>query len=123
MIPRWQWWRAFRGPWLPLPALAHDGVYRVHCERDRIGFRDEDGDVGFWQDWTAGMSEMQNADLTPRAGQILMLRRSLVQQFAAENGLTFCWTCRISGYQQEHGFGKHEEFSIYRVMGSSSLVL
>jgi len=123
VVPRWQWWRFLRGIWLPLPVLAPDDSYQVNCKQDRIVFQDEQGELGYWQDWTAGVSEMQDADLTPRTGQIVMLRRSAVQQFAAANGMTFCWVCRIRGFQKEHSYEKYNEFSVYRIIGGSRLIL
>jgi hypothetical protein len=123
VVPRWQWWRFIRGTWAPLPALACNGHYNVGCENNRVSFHDEDGEFSYWQDWTAGMSEMQDGHMTPRTGQFLMLKQSLVKRYEAENKQTFCWICKISGFHREHGRGENKEFSIYRVLGSSRLVL
>ncbi|OGV85813.1 MAG: hypothetical protein A3K19_33735 [Lentisphaerae bacterium RIFOXYB12_FULL_65_16] len=112
-----------RGIWLPLPALARDSVYRVDCEPGRVAFHSQDGELGFWQDWTAGLSEMQDANLTPRTGQVLMLWRSAVERLAAETKSTFCWACRVTGFAREHQSGQFDEFSIPRVIGASRLIL
>ena len=123
VISRWQWWRMLRGIWVSLPALVRDGRYGVDCQHDRIAFKDEDGEFGFWQDWTAGVSEMQDADLSPRNGQLLMLKRSVIERFAVTNGLTFCWVCRITGFQREYGTGEYGEFGVSKVIGASRIVL
>lgn len=120
---QWQWWRMIRGVWLPLPALAQDGNYVVECMRDRIVFQDKEGELGYWQDWTAGLSEMLDANLTPRNGQVLFLRRSAVDKYAADNGLTFCLVCRIRGFSRKYGVGNYKETCVYRIIGANNLII
>lgn len=112
-----------RGVWLPLPALAQDDNYRVECMRERIVFHDKGGELGYWQDWTAGLSEMLDANLTPRNGQVLFLRRSAVDKYAADNGLTFCLVCRIRGFNRKYGVGNYKETCVYRIIGANNLII
>jgi hypothetical protein len=120
---RWQWWRMIRGLWLPLPNLAGPGGYDVECGEDGITVTANGQPLGQWRDWTAGVTETQSANLTPRTGETLILRRSAVDDFANTHGYTFCWACRVVGFQREHSFGKYDQFSICRVIGANNIVL
>lgn len=65
----------------------------------------------------------QDANLTPRTGQFLMMRRSAAEGFAARTRSTYCWVCRIKGFHRKHRVGRYDEFSVCRVIGASNLVL
>jgi hypothetical protein len=121
-VPRWQWWRAIRSMWAPLPLLSVEGKLNVTCGADRVEFWDGEEPLGIWRDWSLGLSEQQTANLTPRTGQALMLRRSAVDRFAASKGYTFCWAYRVNGFQRKR-IGQYDEFGISYVIGATNLIL
>lgn len=120
--PRWQYWRMRRGIWLPSPALVKEQL-TFGREDDWIVSRDEQNRVlGYWGDWTDGVSEKVIDELPPATGHSLLIPRSVVDQFAAATGSTFCWVCRLTGYTRQHTYEAFKSYSTWRILGATRVV-
>ncbi len=120
--PRWQFWRAFRGIWLPAPFLASNS-FSFKCSQDGLFVRDGEQIVGKWSDWTDGLGEKMTTDVPPSTGQYLLVRRQLIDEFAAKNRCVFCWVCRLSGYLRAYDYQPYQTFVTHHHFGGSSIVM
>jgi hypothetical protein len=120
-VPRWQWWRFHRGVWLPSPILARE-AFDFRCTQEAVVV-DEDGcEVARWIDWTHKLREMTTGDLTPSTGQMLLIRRSLVQREAAKLGGVFAWICKITTYDRKHSYGAFTKTHFVLDSGTTRIV-
>jgi hypothetical protein len=101
---RWQWWRFWRGVWLPSPFLARTG-FEFRCTQEAVVVEEDGCEVARWTDWTHNLQEMTAGNRTPSSGQMLLIRRSLVERAAARVGGTFAWICRIKTSARKHDYG------------------
>jgi hypothetical protein len=120
-VPRWQYWRMYRHVWLPAPYLSE---YPIMFQRgdNTIVIRDLEDTIGLWSDWTDGIGESMVAPLPPATGQHLLLKRSIIQKFAADTDSVFCWVYRLTGYYRDHSYKAYEKFTDCRAFGASSVV-
>ncbi len=118
----WQWWRFMRRVWLPLPTLTQPDDYQIRCGEDRLAVRTGEEEFAYWQDWTCGLTEKAEADLLPRTGNALMLKWSIIDRYAAENGLTFCWACRIKGHHRKYSGGDFKHVDVCKIFGANNLI-
>jgi hypothetical protein len=65
-------------------------------------------DIAHWSDWTHKLREMTTPDLTPSTGQMLRIRRSLIEREIAKRGGVFAWICRITTYHRKY---RHNAFT------------
>jgi len=120
-VPRWQWWRFMRGVWLPSPFLARKS-FEFRCTQEAVVV-DEDGvEIARWTDWTHKLREMTTANLTPSTGQLLLIRRSLVEREAAKLGGVYAWICKITTYHRKHPFGEYAEARFVLDFGTTGIV-
>ena len=121
-ISKWQWWRDCRGVWGPAPYL-HSNEINVSCDDDEITFRVANEVVARWIDWVDGLQECLPRGVEPATGQLLLVHRNLVEQFATETNLNFCWLMQVSGYSRERGYGEYSRFTAEQALGMSSILL
>ncbi|MEX2299894.1 MAG: hypothetical protein WD733_03090 [Bryobacterales bacterium] len=101
-VPRWQWWRSYRSVWLPSPFLAKSFEFR--CAPDAVKVENDNTEVARWVDWTYNLREMTTANITPSTGQMLLIRRSLVEREAARLGGVFAWLCKVTTYDRKYSY-------------------
>ena len=116
-IPRWQFWRIYRGIWLPAPFLSCNPL-TFRCSDDALIADDGEKIIGKWTDWTKGLREKITANLSPATGQHLLVQRENIETFAEESNLVFCWVCRLTGYHRKYDYEPYEQFVEYRQFGS-----
>ncbi len=120
-IPRWQYWRMFRGVWGPID-LLNEGLLKVRCTKDAVWFLREKNPIARWSDWSCGLTETSLANLSPATGEMLLINRKIIEKSEAKQSMVFCWLCRITGYNREHKFGQFKLFHDYRIFGERLLV-
>ncbi len=103
--PRWQYWRMYRKLWLPAPYISKYPIM-FQSNENEMSVYDLERTIGSWRDWTDGIGETMTAPLPPATGQYLVLKRDLVEQFAADTGSTFCWVCRLVAFHRERSDGE-----------------
>jgi len=116
-IPSWQFWRMYRGIWLPAPFLGYNPL-SFRCSDTALIIDDGKEIIGKWMDWTDGLREKQTANLSLATGQYLILRRQIVEAFVQEHNLTFCWVCRLIHYHRENNYELYKKFVDYRQFGA-----
>ncbi len=120
--PRWQFWRAFRGVWVPASYLARSPII-LRCNEDSFQFSDGGTVIGQWYDWNSGLHEKADANLTPANGQCLLIDRKLVESFAKDTKSVFSWVCCLNGFHRKSDYELYEEFTIYESYGASGIVI
>ena len=120
--PRWQFWRVYRGFWVPAPFLAGDRDLDFSCTDEAVITRNQEGLVAEWRDWAHGLREKMNANLSPATGQYLRIKREKIRQFEAETGTRFCWVCRLTGFDMRHSYGPFKTIYDHRDFGSTRLL-
>jgi len=120
--PRWQYWRIYRGVWLPSPFLCSKRL-TFQCSDEALIIRDGEEIIGKWNDWTDGLREKVSADLNPSTGQYLLLQREKVEAFASETKSVFCWICRLAGHHREYDYQPYKHFADHRLYGTTSIVI
>lgn len=121
-VPRWQYWRALRGVWVPASYLARSPMI-LRCHGDSLQLIDGDSVIGEWHDWNSGLHEKADANLTPANGQCLLVDRGLVEAFAEDTKSVFCWVCRLDGFYRKSDYEPFEVFTIYEFCGASGIVI
>jgi hypothetical protein len=120
-VPRWQWWRFRRRVWLPSPFLARKS-FEFRCQPDALVVEEGGRDVARWSDWTHKLHEMIRANLPPSTGQILLIRRSLVEREAAKLGGALAWICKITSYHREYNYRAFTETHFVQDFGTTRIV-
>jgi hypothetical protein len=120
-VPRWQWWRFHRAVWLPSPFLARD-AFDFRCTPEALVIEEDSRDIGRWIDWTYKLQEMTTGNLTPATGQMLLIRRSLVEKEAAKLGGVFAWICKITAYQRKHSYSAFVKTHFALAFGTTRIV-
>ena len=117
-VPRWQMWRIERGIWLPAPYLSKSQL-TIACERTSIVIRNNDGEIGQWLDWTDGLEETKLKDIPSKSGQMLQVHSTIIEEFAQQNTMDFCWLCQLTSYYREHKSQEFTSFQEQRLFGAS----
>jgi len=112
-IPRWQFWRMYRGIWIPAPFLSYSPL-AFRCLDEALIVDDGKKIVGKWTDWTDGLEQKITANLSPATGQHLLVRRQNIETFTEKTSSMFCWICRLTGYHRTHDYSPYEQFVQYR---------
>ena len=120
-VPRWQCWRFWRGVWLPSPILARN-AFGFRCTQDAVVVEEDGCEVARWIDWTHKLREMTTADLTPSTGEMLLIRRSLVESEASKLGGVFAWICKITTYNRKHSYSAFTEVHFELDFGTTRVV-
>jgi hypothetical protein len=121
-VPRWQWWRWLRGAWLPAAFLT-EGTLRFRPAETGVRVdAEEEGEVARWNDWTHQLRETSTANLSPSTGQMLLIRRSIMERAAEKLGGVFAWICKITTYQRAYGHGPFKETHFTIEIGSTRIV-
>jgi len=102
-FPRWQFWRMFRGIWLPSPELSPQ-ILTFKCSNDGVIVSDGYDIIAKWSDWRERIKEKATANLPPATGQCLLIRRKNIEDFSRNCGLLFCWVCSLTSYQRKNNF-------------------
>jgi hypothetical protein len=65
---------------------------------------------------------MTTADLTPSTGEMLLIRRSLVESEASKLGGVFAWICKITTYNRKHSYSAFTEVHFELDFGTTRVV-
>ena len=120
-IHRWQHWRVWFDMHLSSPCLSSAQPV-IEVDEDAVLVKDGGEVIGRWVDWTNGVGELLTRNLPPRAGQVLYLKRSAVEQFTSEHGCVFCWVCRVTNYSRKYSSGDFGESETCRLFGETRLL-
>lgn len=120
--PRWQFWRMYRGVWVPMPKMFRDAL-SVGCHDSGLLIYEGTERIARWYDWTDGLSEKLVADSSPATGQCLEVRRDIIEDYARETGSKFCWVAQISSYHRQYQFQQFKRISDYRHFGATNIII
>jgi len=121
-IPRWQWWRGARGVWSPSPALLQDD-FSVKLGDRELQF-ECGGDVfARWSDWMQSFHERSHSGLPPSTGQVLSIRRDIIQQAAERTSASVAWLCRWRAFRRKSQYSDEVEEAAGVVAFGTSLVV
>lgn len=120
-VPRWVFWRMFRGMWGPVDIL-NQGSLAIACRTKSIHFTQKRKAVARWNDWTEGLSEKITANLSPATGERLLIKRELIRQAERKEKKVFMWVCELTGYSRDDRFGAFKVFRDYRTYGERRVV-
>ncbi len=120
--PRWQYWRVFRGVWIPAPFMGSDDL-SIQCSEEALIVSQKEETIGRWNDWTHRLKEKAIANLSPSTGQILVARRKEVEDFLKATNSKFSWVCCLTKFHREHDYepyGQSEDFRQYTIESAES---
>jgi hypothetical protein len=120
---RWQWWRAYRNTWAPSHNLFPNSSLTVCCQPDRVEYLLDNKVIGYWKDWTKGITEYTNANLSPSSGCYLMLDKEIVKNTNNIGGVTTCWVCKITCYHRKYSHEQFQSHEIFKVIGGSNIIV
>jgi len=106
-IPRWQYWRGYRGVWITAPYLGAAPI-SIRCCEDGLIIRDRDVIIGKWRDWTTRLTEKASTSLSPSTGQYLIAPLDKISSYAENNDLVFSWICCITKFHHEHFYEQYK---------------
>jgi hypothetical protein len=119
--PRWQFWRMYRGIWLPTPFFEAERV-RFEVSNGSVAVFDENEIVAKWNDWTSGLSERLGRNIPPPTGQFLFSKRTMIKAFLETNNASFCWVCKLTGFHRQDKHRPYKTFSDFREFGSTRII-
>jgi hypothetical protein len=121
-VSRWQWWRWCRGMWGPAASLTRDGFTFRRCG-DSLVFESGGEVIGRWSDWTEELRERLFPNILPATGQVLLIRREVIERFEARSQARLCWLARLTAFCRQHHYDLYSPFHDYRVYGASRILL
>lgn len=120
--PTWQYWRMYRGTWLPVSFLIGSGSTFVSMES---GLKVLSGEqvIGEWIDWPFRLNEKLTANLPPSTGCALLLDAELIREFTRRHQLAFAWACRLRSYQRKYEHEVYQFIDSFQEFGATRLIL
>jgi len=119
-IPRWDYWKEYRGIWIPLPYRNLE----VSCSASGVSISGGDSEIAKWQIWTDGLREKQAGMLSsPASGEFVVARREVINGLAVELGCVFCWICRLIGHHRDYDGVEWKTFTNCRMFGTTGIVM
>ena len=102
---RWQFYRMIRGVRAP---IIFDEHLNIHCNKRGISYKNDKGIIkAKWSDWNFSLREQMFANLEPSNGEMLLIKKSYIQEIMSTYGLTFSWLCKISAFKRKY---RHDSF-------------
>lgn len=115
-VHRWQMWRLDRPIWLPAPYLSESPL-NIMCQPDAIVVQNDSGEIGRWRDWGDGLGEVVVEGLPSKSGQVLHMSKNVIEQFARQKEMTFCWLCQLTGHSKGPGQQEWVSSTVQRIYG------
>jgi hypothetical protein len=119
-VHRWQMWRLDCPIWLPAPHLSGSPL-KVICQTDAIVAQNDTGEIGRWRDWGDGLSEVVVEGLPSKSGQVLHISRNIIEQFARQKEIVFCWLCQLTRYSKESERQEWISSTIHHIYGGDQV--
>ncbi len=107
---RWQWWRGQRDIWAPAPWLIESG-YTVNLSEQEIEYRTSGVTFARWTDWMHRFTELAAPNMPSSTGQVLLIRRDLIEQAADLRQGNFAWLCKWRAYRRKTTYSEDVEES------------
>lgn len=107
-ILRWQWWRSYRGVLAPAEGMPV-GDCEVRCTDDAVEYWGEGRCVARWFDWMHHFEELYYPNMPPWTGHVLLIRRSVIEEYQSLSAGTFAWLCRWRNYERKREYGTNVE--------------
>jgi hypothetical protein len=120
-VPRWQMWRIEQEMQLPAPYLAESPL-TFTCEPEAIVMHADEKKVGRWIDWADGLGETHCESLPPKSGQAAFVNTNVINQFARQKHMTFCWLCQLTSYHREYQGDAYQSVKEQRIFGASYIM-
>ena len=121
-LSRWQWWRGCRGMWGPAASLTRD-EYTFHRDGHSLAFQSGGEVIARWSDWTEELRERLAPSTLPATGQVLLIRREVIERFATQHQTGLCWLARLTAYCRQRHYDLYQPFYEDRVYGASRIIL
>lgn len=115
--PRWQFWRMYRGIWIPTPFIARNDL-TFSCSEKGLHVNDEEDFLGVWKDWTGGLKEKLTANLSPATGQYLKVNRKRIEEIVDNTNSTYCWLCCLKTFHRKSDFEEFTKSTSYKIYKS-----
>lgn len=119
-FPRWQYWRMYRGVWMPTPYLGSARL-DFSCTDKSVNVSEGGEVVAKWFDWIDGLTERHHPQLPMATGECLQVRRKIIEDFSESTGSSFCWVCRITGYHREDTYKPYKQVRDHREFGCTRI--
>lgn len=110
----WQFWRLERLVHFPAPFIVENPM-TFKCRKDALTICEGENLIAEWRDWTDGISEKKTANLSFNTGNVLMLRRPIIERFEKKTNSEFCWGCCITKFHRDHPFDYYTEDHDYKI--------
>jgi hypothetical protein len=121
-ISRWQWWRGLRGIWGPAACLTSDG-YTFRPDVDSLIFESNGELIARWSDWTEELRERHAPNTLPATGHVLLIRRDVIERFAAQHEIGICWVARLTAFCRQRNYDLHQTLHDDRAFGVTRIIL
>jgi hypothetical protein len=108
--------------WGPAASVTRDG-YTFRRDGNSIAFESGGEVVARWSDWTEELRERLAPSTLPATGQVLLIRRELIERFATEHQAAFCWLARLTVFYRQRDYEMYQPFHDNRVYGASRIVI
>lgn len=119
-IPRWQFWRMYRGIWIPAPFVGRKDL-TFCCSKKGLIIEDGEGIIGKWRDWTDGLEEKLTANLSPATGQYLLVNRKRLEEVMNRTNSHYCWLCCLRTYHRQHDYEPYQQSTSHKIYESKKI--
>ena len=108
--------------WGPAACLTRES-YAFRRDGNSLAFESAGEAIARWSDWTEELRERLTPSTFPATGQVLLIRRKVIEEFAAQHGTRLCWLARLTAFCRKHDYELHVPFHDDRVYGTSKIIL
>jgi hypothetical protein len=112
----------YRGMWGPAASLIPDG-YSFRRDGDSLVFESGGEVIGRRSDWVHELRERLVPPTLPATGQVLLIRRNVIEPMAARHRSRLCWLARLTAFCRERQYQPYRTFHEERVYGASRILL
>jgi len=97
----WQFWRHHRLIHFPSLYIIEPPM-NFECFTDGLYFTENGELVAIWSDWTDGVTEKRESNLSLRTGNILEISEDKILSLQKYNSLNYGWACKLTEYSKNN---------------------
>lgn len=106
-IPIWQYWRMYRGIWIPIPLISLN-IKRNYEDKGILVIDENENILGKWYDWLDRFREKNPMNVSFSNGMILEINKDILAKYYDNEIYSIIWICEIIRYHRESKIEKYQ---------------
>ena len=122
-VPRWQYWRIQRKIHVPYLKIISQEVLLPRLEENQLVYYTASNKaIGYFYDWTNGLSERTDSNLTPDCGNILFIAKDALSEMFKQR-YSYCLVYKLTSFTRKHEYGDFDLNSFWGYKGCSPIII